>query len=113
MRSDADFEVRLVAVAPGGTRAYVEAEWRDALVIVQHGQIELEGLSGSRRSLERGAVLWLAGLPLRALHNRGQESAVIVAFLRAPMSFGPSPSLRWEPNDEESETVDRRADERP
>jgi len=94
MRSNADFVVRLVAVAPGGTRAYDEAEWRDALVIVAHGQIELEGLSGSRRSLERGAVLWLAGLPLRALHNRGQESALIVAFLRAPMSFGPSPSLR-------------------
>jgi hypothetical protein len=94
MRSDADFEVRLVAVAPGGTRAYVEAEWRDALVIVQHGQIELEGLSGSRRSLERGAVLWLAGLPLRALHNRGLEPAVIVVVARAPMSFGPPPSLR-------------------
>jgi hypothetical protein len=94
MRSDAGFEVRLVAVAPGRTRAYDEAEWRDTLVIVEHGQIELEGLSGSRQTFECGAALWLAGLPLRALHNRGREPALIVAVLRAPMSFQPPPSLR-------------------
>jgi hypothetical protein len=94
MRSAEDgFEVRLVAVAPGRTRAYDEAEWRDALVTVACGAIELEGLSGRRQTFERGAVLWLAGLPLRALHNRGPEPAVIVAVARAPMSFGPPPSL--------------------
>jgi hypothetical protein len=87
------FGVRLVAVAPGRTRAYDDAEWSDALVIVEHGEIELEGLSGSRQTFERGAVLWLAGLPLRALHNRGREPALIVAVSRAPMSFGPPPSL--------------------
>jgi hypothetical protein len=94
MRSDEDrFEVRLVAVAAGRTRPDDEAEWRDALVVVEHGQIELEGLSGTRHTIERGAVLWLAGLPLRALHNRGREPALIVAISRAPMSFRPPPSL--------------------
>jgi hypothetical protein len=94
MRSTEDaFEVRLVAVAPGRARAYDEAEWTGALVMVERGTIELEGLSGSRQSFERGAVLWLAGLPLRALHNRGLEPAVIVVVARAPMSFGPPPSL--------------------
>ena len=82
MRSDAGFEVRLVAVAPGRTRDYDEADWRDALVTVERGAIELEGISGSRQTFERGAVLWLAGLPLRALHNRGPEPAVIVAVAR-------------------------------
>lgn len=76
------FQVRRVAVAPGRTRAYDEAEWSDALVVVERGRIELEGLSGSRRTFERGAVLWLVGLPLRALHNHGREPAVMVAFTR-------------------------------
>ena len=76
------FEVRRVAVAPGRTRAYDEAEWRGALVVVARGRIELEGLSGTRRGFAAGAALWLDGLPLRALHNHGREPAVMVAFTR-------------------------------
>ena len=71
-----------MAVAPGRTRAYDEAEWSDAVVVVARGWIELEGLSGARRTFERGTVLWLVGLPLRALHNHGREPAVMVAFTR-------------------------------
>jgi hypothetical protein len=82
VRTDAGFEVRRVAVAPGGTRAYDAAEWGDALVVLERGQIELEGVGGGRRTFERGAVLWLVGLPLRALHNHGPEPAVMVAFTR-------------------------------
>jgi hypothetical protein len=94
MRSGHDgLEVRLVAVAPGRSRAYDEAEWRDALVIVEYGQIELEGLNGSRQTFERGDVLWLVGLPLRALHNRGREPALMVGVSRAAMSFLPPPGL--------------------
>ena len=93
MRSDDGFEVRLVAVAPGRSRAYDEPEWRDALVIVQRGQIELEGLNGSRQTFECGDVLWLAGLRLRAVHNRGREPALMVAVSRAAMSFPRPPGL--------------------
>ena len=71
-----------MAVAPGRTRAYDEAEWSEAVVVVARGRIELEGLSGARWTFERGAVLWLVGLPLRALHNHGREPAVMVAFTR-------------------------------
>jgi hypothetical protein len=71
------------AVAPGATRAYVEADWRDALVVVEEGEVELECLGGSRRTFCRGDVLCLAGLPLRALHNRGDVPAVLVAVARA------------------------------
>ena len=70
------------AVAPGATRAYCEAEWRDALVVVEEGEIELECLGGGRRTFCRGDVLCLAGLPLRALHNRGAAPAVLVAVAR-------------------------------
>jgi hypothetical protein len=76
------FEVRRVAVAPGRSRAYDEAEWSGALVVVARGRVELEGLSGARRTFEAGAALWLVGLPLRALHNHGREPALMVAFTR-------------------------------
>jgi quercetin dioxygenase-like cupin family protein len=76
------FEVRRVAVAPGCALAYHEADWRGALVVVEQGRIELEGEGGGRLTFERGAVLWLVGLPLRALHNHGPERAVMVAFTR-------------------------------
>ena len=82
MASQTGFEVRRVAVAPGRSRAYDEAEWSDSLVVVARGRIELEGLSGARRTFERGAALWLDGMALRALHNHGRETAVVVAFTR-------------------------------
>jgi hypothetical protein len=76
------FELRVVAVAPGRDRAYREAEWRDAIVIVERGQIELESSRGGRRCFGRGDVLWLIGLPLRALHNPGRAPALLVAISR-------------------------------
>lgn len=76
------FELRLVAVDPGLERPYDEADWRDSLVVVERGHIELEFVEGSRRRFRRGDVLWLSGLPLRALHNSGRESALLVAVSR-------------------------------
>ena len=77
------FALRIVALEPGDERAYVEAEWRDALVMVGRGEIELRGAGGSRRRFARGDLLWLDGVPLRALHNPGGEPAVLLAFSRA------------------------------
>lgn len=76
------FQRRVVAVAPGGTRVYDEAEWRDALVVVEYGEIELECLRGSRRSFASGDVLCLVGLKARAIHNHRRELAVLVAVSR-------------------------------
>jgi hypothetical protein len=76
------FEQRTIAVAPGCERAFVEAEWRDALVVVERGEIELESLGGACRSFRRGDVLSLVGLRLRALHNRGLEPALLLAVSR-------------------------------
>lgn len=77
-----DFGVRVVTVPPGRARAYDEADWRDALVLVERGEIELESLAGGCASFRRGDVLWLVGLPLRALHNRGRKPALLVALSR-------------------------------
>jgi hypothetical protein len=76
------FELRVVAIAPGQERTYDEAEWRGALVVVEHGQVDLECLAGGRLCCHCGDVLWLAGLPLRALRNRGPEPALLSAVSR-------------------------------
>jgi hypothetical protein len=76
------FDVRRIVVAPRRRRAFDEAEWRDALVVVERGEIELECVGGSRHRFGSGDVLWLCGLPLRALLNRGRETALLVAVSR-------------------------------
>ncbi len=77
------FECRAVTVEPGGDRIYHDAEWRDALVLVARGEIELEWRDGRRHRLASGEVFWLAGLPLRRIHNDGAESAQLVAISRS------------------------------
>jgi hypothetical protein len=77
------FTVRVVAVGPGEEHVYDEAEWRDAIVLVQRGEIELRGVSGAARGFGPGALIWLEGVPLRALHNAGSEPAVLLAIARA------------------------------
>ncbi len=73
----------VVVVAPGCERVYDEAEWRDAIVRVQRGEIGLCGVGGPRRYFGCGDVLALDGIALRALHNRGVEPAVLVAVSRS------------------------------
>jgi quercetin dioxygenase-like cupin family protein len=85
MKTDSEppaFECRAVAVEPGGVRIYNEAEWRDAIVVVGSGEIELEVLGGNRERFQSGDVLCFSGLPLRSLHNRGAEPAVLVSVSR-------------------------------
>jgi quercetin dioxygenase-like cupin family protein len=78
----ASFAKRVVTVAPGTSLAYRSEEWRDALVVVESGEVVLECLEEGRRRFPAGAVLWLAGLRLVALHNEGHEAAVLVAVSR-------------------------------
>jgi quercetin dioxygenase-like cupin family protein len=84
------FTLRAFAFEPGCERAYVESEWRDAIVSVTRGEVELECLSGCRHRVERGDVLWLDGLPLRALHNSGSEPALLLAVSRRSFFEGPT-----------------------
>ena len=76
------FELRVVSVEPGCEHLYVEDEWRDAIVVVEEGSIDLETTRGACRSFDRGAILWLTGLGLRALLNRGSEPALLSAVTR-------------------------------
>jgi hypothetical protein len=76
------FRLRTVAVGPGRALAFDEAEWRDALVVVERGEIELECLGGSSQRFGRGDFLCLDGLPLRTLRNPGREPALLLAVSR-------------------------------
>jgi quercetin dioxygenase-like cupin family protein len=76
------FRLRTVALAPGRELAFDEAEWRDALVVVERGEIELECPDGSRERFGRGDVLCLVGVALRALRNPGGEAVLLVAVSR-------------------------------
>ena len=67
---------------PGESLGYVEEDWRDALVLVRRGEIALTMLCGRSCYFQQGDVLWLAGLPIASLHNRGQEAAVLIAASR-------------------------------
>lgn len=76
------FHIRAVRIGAGCERDYDEAEWRDAVVFVRRGEVELECIGGTRCRFARGDILWLAGLPLRALHSR-RGPVVLVAVSRA------------------------------
>jgi quercetin dioxygenase-like cupin family protein len=81
------FERRTVTVEPGCERPYDPAEWFDSLVVVQDGEVELHGHSGELARFKRGDVLWLTGLPVRALRNPGPDPAVLVAVSRVRLSY--------------------------
>ena len=78
----AGFRRRLVLLEPGESRCSGDAEWRDALVVVEQGDVELECAAGGRRRFSGGAVLWLEGIDLRVLHNVGAGPVVLLAVSR-------------------------------
>jgi hypothetical protein len=71
-----------VRLGPGEALDYVVADWADALVVVAHGALELECHSGRRARFVAGAVLTLAGLPVRRLRNPYPDPLVLDAAAR-------------------------------
>jgi hypothetical protein len=76
------FRLRAITLAPGDTRPYRPEDWADALVVVERGELELRCRAGGRRRFGTGAVLWLQGMELDALHNPGAERTVLAAVSR-------------------------------
>lgn len=76
------FKVRHMTIAAGRDLAYDEAEWRDAIVVVERGSLDIECLGGNRSTFATGAVLCLDRLPLRTLHNGGNEPVLLFAVSR-------------------------------
>ncbi len=71
-----------VRLEPGGAIDYAAADWADALVIVERGELEVECRSGRRARFAAGAVLTLADLPVRRLHNPRPEPVVLLLAAR-------------------------------
>jgi hypothetical protein len=80
----AGFQRRVVVLGPRDRRAYRPADWRDAIVLVDHGQIQLEFAGQPPRRFGRGALLCLGGLGLSAIYNHGPQPAVLIAVWRRP-----------------------------
>ena len=74
--------VRVVVIPPRSAWLYVDADWRDRLVEVDRGELELELLGGRRCHFSAGAVLYLVGLRVRTLQNRTTEPTVLVTASR-------------------------------
>jgi hypothetical protein len=81
-----------VVIAPGCLMPYDETQWRDALVVVESGEVELETTTAQRRRFRSGDMLWLTDLPLRCLRNPGDEPVVLRAISRRPDSGAPRPA---------------------
>jgi len=80
------FAVREVVVAPGENLAYVESDWCGCIVTVESGAIDIASPHGVRASFLAGDILWLSGLPVSALENRGSDPTVLVAVSRVRLS---------------------------
>jgi len=77
------FAARTVVLTPGSALPFAEADWTDALIVIESGELEVETLSGLCRRFRAGEILWFAGLDLRILRSSGAEPTVLKAVSRA------------------------------
>jgi hypothetical protein len=76
------FRRRVVELAPEEGWWRIDAgSWRDAVVFVETGEVELECFAGGSRRFASGAVLCLRP-PVRLLRNCGSESVRLIAISR-------------------------------
>jgi hypothetical protein len=81
------FERRVLRLGPGEAHTCHESEWHDALVLVEHGTLDVRCRGGGRREFGAGSLLALDWLPLRALANAGTDDLVLLA-VRRPHAVG-------------------------
>ena len=77
------FAVRHVTIAPNTELAVEAADWRDAIVVVERGRLEVECGDGNRTTFTTGAILCLDGLGTGTLRNRGGDPVQLLALSRA------------------------------
>ncbi|HJR91578.1 MAG TPA: META domain-containing protein, partial [Acidimicrobiia bacterium] len=76
------FTRRWVVLPSRSSRRYRPADWVDTLVVVGRGEVEIECVGGTRQRFGAGEILFLDGLPLRALHGPGPGSTLLIAVSR-------------------------------
>lgn len=78
------FAARTVVLIPGSALPYAEADWRDALIVIDSGELEVETGTGLRRRFAAGEMLWFTDLNLRTLRTYGTDPVVLKAVSRRP-----------------------------
>jgi hypothetical protein len=76
------FERRTVTIAVGDELGPHEASWRDELVSIEAGALEIVGPDGTVLHLTAGAVLFLDGIDHVALRATGDVPTVLAAIRR-------------------------------
>lgn len=77
-----ELDVWTIRIPPGGELLFKAADWRDTIVLVHDGRLELEWDGGIRWSFATGAILALDGLAPRRLENRGRRGVLLIAVSR-------------------------------
>jgi quercetin dioxygenase-like cupin family protein len=80
-RDSAEFFRRVIELAPDQELSSGLAEWRDAIVFLTEGEIELVCVEGERRRFPRGAMLCVTP-KVRLLRNSGVEPARLIVISR-------------------------------
>ena len=80
------FDTAILRWAPGESSDFEAAAWRDALVVVVAGALEVVCAGGWAHTFSSGDVLWLDGLPVRSLTNRGTSDTVVMRVRRRTTS---------------------------
>ena len=75
------FRRRVIELGPGEELPADADAWRDAVVFLETGQVELECTAGERRRFGTGAVLCLVP-PVRVLRNCGGDRVQLIAISR-------------------------------
>ena len=73
-----------LVISPADGLDYDERQWVGAVVVVEHGHLQLECRSGEQACFGEGAILWLTGLNLRRIINPGLTPLVLRSIRRAP-----------------------------
>ena len=75
-------EKRIVELAAEATLSYESSQWRDTVVFVLAGEVEIECVDGERRCFKRGATLVFSPLPIRTIRNPATRPTRLLAINR-------------------------------
>lgn len=81
------FAMSVYRAAPGRDLGLEPFPPRDAIVVVEQGELELECRAGACRRFGRGSMIPIARLPVAHLRSTGALPLVLVAVARASDEF--------------------------